>query len=240
MLDTLLAQVKLRLPSRFYLTSTDNLGCCPTGGTCCTAGCCKSSQSCCGINRCADPGDTCCTLGTCPSGWKCCTPGTCYPVGGQCCATGQYCTAGNICVLVRGLQKCCTDVRCTAHVSGGVTLTAAAGANDQTKTSVALTTKATTSVVTEEILIWYYFTIIWFVVPYYRLLDTDDSTAGIITPTSGPSEPASRQHTKHLPTLKSRHRLFSPFKIRILTALPRVSDRFLLHSQSLLRRRQPF
>jgi hypothetical protein len=92
--------------------NADGSGCCPTAGYgCCPLGCCPTGKNCCTTsNSCVEPGGVCCDGDfTCPSGWDCCTQGTCFPKGGQCCSTGFYCTPGNVCVLVNGVQKCCTE-----------------------------------------------------------------------------------------------------------------------------------
>lgn len=92
------------------------------GGTvCCLSGyCCTASDICI-----KDAGGGCCAGGTCALGYGCCAGLGCYPLDGQCCSTGLWCTSGNNCVLMNGVQRCCTDTSCTAYVSNGVTMTIA-------------------------------------------------------------------------------------------------------------------
>jgi hypothetical protein len=155
--------------------------CCPAGEVCCPRSCCKAGQGCCpSSSYCADPGDKCCgSLGTCPSGWNCCGTVGCSPVGGQCCSDGRYCDPGNQCYIVDGLHVCCTNPKCTAHVTGGVTRTYAPSNTDdgddsttfRPPVSVPTTATATESDSTaamtaaptaaQTVAVDYYFTITW-------------------------------------------------------------------------------
>jgi hypothetical protein len=155
-----------------------------------------------------DPGETCCDFGSCPSGWDCCSFGTCYPKGGECCATGDHCTGGNVCVLVDGLQRCCTDMHCTAHVSSGVTYSAYVPASNPTNTAGAGTdspimTTSPHAVTTEAAgYEYYYFTITWSV-PNPILNLRTDNFQGITTPGTGHTRPLLHLCPRLSPSLHS-------------------------------------
>ncbi|KAH6673396.1 hypothetical protein B0J14DRAFT_700405 [Halenospora varia] len=57
-----------------------------------------------------------CGNGCCPSSSECCASRSCIPTGTECCLDGTYCTKGNMCVIYQGQMKCCTNLKCTAHV----------------------------------------------------------------------------------------------------------------------------
>ncbi|RDL41681.1 uncharacterized protein BP5553_01660 [Venustampulla echinocandica] len=63
-------------------------------------------------------------------------------VRGECCTNGNYCSPGNKCYILRGIRKCCTDSKCTAYVTNGVTSTAS-GASQTAASPKATTTKTT-------------------------------------------------------------------------------------------------
>lgn len=109
------------------------------------------------------PGESCCSGYTCDVGWNCCTYPYCYPDGGKCCSDGSYCTKGNICVNVRGSIKCCTDLSCTGHVSGSVTLSTHSATTVPTAIPSSVTKNPEPSITLKPVPLYeyYYFTVTW-------------------------------------------------------------------------------
>ena len=138
-LRLLLECVLLPLPVAQHAELFADLGtCCPADDRCCPSGC-------------LPPGWDCCDTGLCPSGWECCGAYNCNPVGSQCCANGGWCEAGNGCVLVgaTGEVVCCTNLDCTAYVSGGTTIgggPGGAGSGTRSPTPIATTPTSPASV----------------------------------------------------------------------------------------------
>lgn len=127
-------------------------------------GCCPRDENCCGSSFCVKPGESCCQGFTCEAGWNCCTYPYCYPDGGNCCSDGSYCTAGNICVNVRGSIKCCTDLTCSGHASGSVTISTPSATTASTVIPSSITKVPESSITLTPILVYeyYYYTITWF------------------------------------------------------------------------------
>jgi len=125
------------------------LSCDPGYGYCANlGGCCPDEDTCCGYGYCLEPQNACCPNGPCQPGTTCCGYNHCHPTGTECCGDESYCEAGNICVLIEGYSYdvCCTDLDCTAYVTGGSTVSRT---EFQTATSTSLT------------YVYYYFTITW-------------------------------------------------------------------------------
>lgn len=126
------------------------LGCCQTSGLCCpSTNYCKSQ-----------PSDVCCPgYGTCTAGFECSGLCQCIEAGGECCSDGRYCQKGNICVVDSyGRHGCCTDLKCTAYVSSGVTVPVTS--NSPRTTTPPVTTPPPEPTVTVGT--YYYFTITWY------------------------------------------------------------------------------
>ncbi|KAH8773878.1 hypothetical protein F5882DRAFT_410019 [Hyaloscypha sp. PMI_1271] len=110
--------------------------------------CCANGYCCTDINTCVvDRGGGCCGSGSCAAGWGCCASVGCYPLNGQCCSADLYCKVGNECVVFSGKEQCCTDVSCTAYVSGGITVyaTASSTSSDTPPTAAGSTAVFTAS-----------------------------------------------------------------------------------------------
>lgn len=148
--------------------------CCPSFAQCCpgspyckrvasdhccwSLGTCPSTHFCHTRCECVETGGTCCSNGRyCKAGYKCCSRGGCAPIGGQCCSNGQVCGTGNICVILSGRYRCCTDLSCTAYVDSGTT-----SYNIPTTTAPPQTTRQP-----EVIFRYYYYTITWYYYLYY-------------------------------------------------------------------------
>jgi hypothetical protein len=138
--------VKLANRIRHYLSPCTDTGyCCPLTGKCCSAGCAPAGAQCCSNGK------------YCEAGWGCCTSGSCAPLDGQCCGDGGYCEHGNICVKIQGQTRdvCCTNVQCTAHVTGGQTVYATPTTTIRT---TAVTAQATA---TRAVFVTYTYTLTW-------------------------------------------------------------------------------
>lgn len=86
------------------------------------------------------------------------------PEGASCCRGGNYCEAGNMCVLYNGRGVCCTDLQCTAVVTGGTT----SFARTTTQAPAATITQPprTTQVIVDSFTT-YYWTVRWRYYSYY-------------------------------------------------------------------------
>ncbi|TGO14868.1 hypothetical protein BTUL_0047g00300 [Botrytis tulipae] len=92
-----------------------------------------------------------------------------YPDGGNCCSDGSYCTAGNICVNVRGSIKCCTDLTCSGHASGSVTIStpSATTASSVIPSSISIAPEPSITLTPIPVYEYYYYTITWYHWSYY-------------------------------------------------------------------------
>ncbi|KAF1933680.1 uncharacterized protein M421DRAFT_202570 [Didymella exigua CBS 183.55] len=139
---------------------------CQTGyGYCSAFGrCCPSSNRCCGYGYCLESGKTCCPNGPCGAGLTCCE-NKCMPDGASCCRSGNYCETGNMCVLYNGRGVCCTDLQCTAVVTGGTTSFARTAT--QAPTVPTITQPPRTTQVIADSFTTYYWTVRWRYYSYY-------------------------------------------------------------------------
>jgi hypothetical protein len=86
------------------------------------------------------------------------------PQGASCCRGGDYCEAGNMCVLYDGKGVCCTDLQCTAVVRGGST----SFARTTTRvTAATITQPARTTKAVVDSFTTYYWTVRWRYYSYY-------------------------------------------------------------------------
>ncbi|THV44531.1 hypothetical protein BGAL_0623g00040 [Botrytis galanthina] len=156
--------LKSWLSPRVLTCEDPGYGLCPSN-----LGCCPRDENCCGSSFCVKPGESCCQGFTCEAGWNCCTYPYCYPDGGNCCSDGSYCTAGNICVNVRGSIKCCTDLTCSGHASGSVTISTPSATTASTVIPSSITKVPEPSITLTPIPVYeyYYYTITWYYWSYY-------------------------------------------------------------------------
>lgn len=145
--------------------------------------CCPLSSKCCAYGYCIDPADSCCPTGPCDPGWDCCGSYACSPPGGDCCADGNYCEAGNMCVLLgsSGRVVCCTNLQCTAAVISGTTsyLTTSTQAPDLPSiTEPPATTLGGGGGITYET--WYW-TVTWWYLSFYWTIYQAQSTVTYTT-----------------------------------------------------------
>ncbi|KAJ4984016.1 hypothetical protein SVAN01_10510 [Stagonosporopsis vannaccii] len=153
---------------------------CPAGyGYCSAFGrCCPSSNRCCSYGYCLEPGKTCCPNGPCGAGLTCCE-NKCIPIGAQCCRGGDYCEAGNMCVLYDGRGVCCTDLQCTAVVRGGTT--SLARTTTQAPPAPTITQPPRTTQVIVDSFTTYYWTVRWRYFSYYWTIFQARSTVTYTT-----------------------------------------------------------
>lgn len=103
------------------------------------------------------------------------------PEGAACCRSGDYCEAGNMCVLYNGRGVCCTDLQCTAVVRGGTT----SFATTTTRAPVAptITQPPQTTRVIVDSFTTYYWTVRWRYISYYWTIFQARSTVTYTTTT---------------------------------------------------------
>ncbi|KAF7957808.1 hypothetical protein EAE96_003378 [Botrytis aclada] len=156
--------LKSWLSPRVLTCEDPGYGLCPSN-----LGCCPRDENCCGSSFCVKHGESCCQGFTCEVGWNCCTYPYCYPDGGNCCSDGSYCTAGNICVNVRGSIKCCTDLTCSGHTSGSVTISTPSVTTAPTVITSSITKVPEPSITLKPIPVYeyYYYTVTWYYWSYY-------------------------------------------------------------------------
>ncbi|TGO47482.1 hypothetical protein BOTNAR_0523g00060 [Botryotinia narcissicola] len=180
--------LKSWLSPRVLTCKDPGYGLCPSN-----LGCCPRDENCCGSSFCVKPGESCCQGFTYEVGWNCCTYPYCYPDGGNCCSDGSYCTAGNICVNVRGSIKCCTDLTCSGHASGSVTIStpSATTASTVIPSSISIALEPSVTLTPIPVYEYYYYTITWYYCSYYYYyytihldLSTSTSSTQIITTTT--------------------------------------------------------
>ncbi|KAK6607202.1 hypothetical protein ACHAPF_001077 [Botrytis cinerea] len=180
--------LKSWLSPRVLTCEDPGYGLCPSN-----LGCCPKDESCCESSFCVKPGEICCQGFTCEVGWNCCTYPYCYPDGGKCCSDGSYCTAGNICVNVGGSIKCCTDLTCSGHASGSLTIStpSATAAPTILPSSITNVPEPSITLSPTPFYEYYYYTITWYYWSYYYYyytihldLSTSTSSTQITTTTT--------------------------------------------------------
>lgn len=101
------------------------------------------------------------------------------PEGASCCRGGEYCEAGNMCVLYNGRGVCCTDLQCTAVVTGGTT--SFASTTTRAPAAPTITQPPHITQVIVDSFTTYYWTVRWRYFSYYWTIFQARSTVTYTT-----------------------------------------------------------